>query len=661
MIKIEDIFMCDIGNWEVYKELLEKENFVPVVGAGLSIDMGIVGWNELITSLAQHVFNFGKTVDKTDKELEKELDFESKSLIKTSLDKLKELDNKDTKKPSQKAGHVKERIKVINEFVIDSKERGEKVVDLRYVFFKKLLTRGTFFSSYEAAELLQVVNQDDRHLMKCLYRIINRNKQEEGWKIGKDKAVYWLAEVLKKLRESKKEGDLDNIADCFTTNYDDILESACVKDSASEVKVEHLHGYFDAQKKPHNICLTLSDLLEGYQDKLNDREARIDNNSGIGLMERGNNDVPFLFLGTSFSESHIGQLARLRPSYGIVPLPDNNDDMDFLRDKMKKFMIGKDTTFFYPVEKESHEALVTLMHQLARDLSNGFWNNWFFMKHFPKQSNPLTNAEVEVVDKAISWLKDSGRCILSIKRGETLEFDIAEEEGKLKYNNFNILYFICEKLKEEFKRPKWSEYCEIEESFKVEYQEDPEPLGNTIYIYRKEEELDDHWTNFKEQIEHWYSEEGRERWEYKIIRFILSYEESERVRDFYMTCAVKKMRNKLNYCRGHDIELGPLHYDVTWSKIMDYLSAAMKFQEIEKDDKELEHINLAFQGSFAEEWKNISIISSLEALYSHQYDLSKDFIPDKFDRRTSIVSNSFRENDNKVNEKENTKELTKKL
>lgn len=72
------------------------------------------------------------------------------------------------------------------------------------------------------------------------------------------------------------------------------------------------------------------------------------------------------------------------------------------------------------------------------------------MKHFPKQSDSLTNAEIEKVNEAISWLKDSERHILSIKKGETLEFNIAEEEGELKYYNSGILFFICEKLKEEF-------------------------------------------------------------------------------------------------------------------------------------------------------------------------------------------------------------------
>lgn len=660
MIKIEDIFKCDIGNWEVYKELLEKDNFVPVVGAGLSMDMGVVGWNELIISLAEYVFDYGKTADKTDDELEEELDFESKSLIKNSLDKLKELDKKDIEKPQQKAKHIKERIDFIKKFVLDSKKSGEKEVDLRYIFFKKLLNRGTFFSTYEAAELLQIVNDDDRHLMKCLYRIINNNKQEEGWKIEKDKAVYWLAEVLRILRESKKERDLDNIADCFTTNYDDILEKACLKESVPEVKIEHLHGYFDAQKEPHDICLSLSDLLSEYQDRLNDREARINSNSGIGLMESGNTDVPFLFLGTSFSESHIGQLARLRPSYGIVPLPGKNNEMDFLRDKMKKFMIGKDTTFFYPVEKGNHNALVILIHQLARDLSNGFWNNWFFMKHFPKQLDSLTNAEIEKVNEAISWLKDSESHILSIKKGKTLEFNIAEEEGELKYNNSGILFFICEKLKEEFKRPEWSEYCEIEETFKKWYQEDLEPLGNTIYIYRKEEESEDHWMKFKRQIKDWYSEKGRERWEYKIVRFILSYDERKEVQNGFTACSIEKIRDKLVGNRGHDIELSPLYEDAIWDKIMDIMSIAIKFQDIKKDDEEWRDVNLSSQDSFVEEWKNFSDISLLEALYSYRYSLSEGFITDKFDGRPSFVGNSLKGNDDKVNKKENVKELTKK-
>ena len=658
MIKIEDIFKCDIGNWEVYKELLERHDFVPVVGAGLSIDMGVVGWNELIVSLAEYVFDYGKTPDKTDDEMEQQLTEDCKFLIRNNLEKLEELDKKDTDKPLQKAKHVKERRDLINSFISESKKSGEKVVDLRYIFFKKLLNRGTFFSSYEAAELLQIANNDERHLMKCLHRIINKNRQEEGWKIEKDKAVYWLAEVLKILRKSKNERDLDNIADCFTTNYDDILEKACLKEPVSEVKIEHLHGYFDVQEEPHDICLTLSDLLREYQDKLNDREARIDGNRGIGLMESGNTDVPFLFLGTSFSESHIGQLARLRPSYGIAPLPDNNNEMDFLRDKMKKFMIGKDATIFYPVEGKSHKALVILLRQLARDLCHGLWNNWFFMKHFPNQMNHFSDIDVEIVDKAISWLKDSGKCILSIKKGKTLNF--IEEEGALKYYNSDILYFICEKLKEEFKRPEWSEYCEIEEAFKEGYQEDLEPLGNTIYIYRKEEELEECWTKFKGQIENWYSEQGRESWEYKIIRFVLSDEEKKRINDAYSTCAAEKLKGKVVESIEWDIELRPLLGNANWNLIIKYLFNDMKFQEIEKDDKTWKDSNLTSRDMLMEESKEIFSDQSLEGLHFYQYGLGKEVIPEKQNERISLDGNLLKENVDKNEEKEKVKELTKK-
>lgn len=214
-------------------------------------------------------------------------------------------------------------------------------------------------------------------------------------------------------------------------------------------------------------------------------------------------------------------------------------------------------------------------------------------------------------------------------------------------------------LKKSFKRPEWSEYCEIEETFKKWYQEDLEPLGNTIYIYRKEEESEDYWMKFKRQIKDWYSEEGRERWEYKIVRFILSYDERKEVQNGFMACSIEKIRDKLEGNRGHDIELSPLYEDAIWDKIMDIMSIAIKFQDIKKDDEEWRDVSLSSQDSFVEEWKNFSD-RLLEALYSYRYGLSEGVITDKFDGRLSFVGNSLKENNDKVNKEENVKELTKK-
>lgn len=55
MIKIEDIFESHIENWKVYNKLLEKNFFVPVVGAGLSAGIGIGDWNKLLITLAKKV------------------------------------------------------------------------------------------------------------------------------------------------------------------------------------------------------------------------------------------------------------------------------------------------------------------------------------------------------------------------------------------------------------------------------------------------------------------------------------------------------------------------------------------------------------------------------------------------------------------------------
>lgn len=543
MIKIEDIFDCHIENWKVYNTLLEKNFFVPVVGAGLSVGIGVGDWNKLIITLAKKVFTFWdkKTIDEIEEKLDKtkgnldrivqemdvllqECDEKDRKLVQDSLDGLKKIDEKDRRKPEQKAVHIQERITLINTFFQEGK-RGRDFVKVGYAFFYKLLNREAYFSTYEAAEILKVVNKDDQYLMKHLYEIINQNRQKGKWEIGEDKAVYWLAEILKILKESKENQNRANIVDCFTTNYDDIIESACLMTSDIEVKVEHLHGKFDSQSNPNHICLTLSDLLEEYQSKLNDVEASINRNRGINLMERGNSDIPFLFLGTSFSENHIGRLVISGTSYGISPFSDVTEKIMYL-ERMEKFGIGNDAAFCYPVENWNHDALVVLLHQLARDLKKKFWNDWTDMDYLPKPSEPVTKLEMHMIEKAVLWLKNyNENIVLYVEKGKECEF--ISEEQKLVFCGSGITYNICKKIKEEFMRPRWSMYWETD---KFEYEkDDTEPLGDTLYIYLKVSESEEDWEKFKNQVESWYSEPQKSGWKYKIVRFKLSLEEREEI------------------------------------------------------------------------------------------------------------------------------------
>lgn len=536
MIKIEDIFDCHIENWKVYDTLLKKNFFVPVVGAGLSAGIGVGDWNRLIIALAKKVFAFWdkKTIEEIEKKLSEtegnldkivqemdvllqECNEKCRTLIQESLDGLKKIDEKDRRRPEQKAAHVQDRITLINAFFQEGKREGD-FVKVGYAFFYKLLNREAYFSTYEAAELLKVVNKDDQYLMSHLYEVINQNKQSEKWEIEEDKAVYWLAEILIILKESEENQNRANIVDCFTTNYDDIIESACLMTSDMGVKVEHLHGKFDSQGNPIHICLTLSDLLEEYQSKLNEAKTSISGNRGIGLMERGNSDIPFLFLGTSFSENHIGRLVISGTSYGISPFPNVEEKIMYL-ERMEKFGIGNDAAICYPVNSWNHEALVVLLHQLARDLRKKFWNDWTCMDILVNPSEPITELETHMIEEAVLWLKNfNENTVLYVGEGEKCEFISVEQ--KLVFCRSGIIYNICKKLKEEFMRPQWSMYWETD---KFEYEkEDTEPLGDTLYIYLKVNESEEDWEKFKRQIEKWYSEPQKNGWKYKIVRFKLS-------------------------------------------------------------------------------------------------------------------------------------------
>lgn len=541
MIKIEDIFESHTENWKVYNTLLEKKFFVPVVGAGLSVGIGIGDWNKLLITLAKKVFTFWdkKTIEEIEEELGKtegnlnkivqemnvllqKCDESGRNLVQKCLDGLKEIDEKDKREPKKKEEHIQERINLISKFYQEGK-RERDFVKIGYVLFYKLLNRKAYFSTYEAAEILNVVSTNRQYLRKYLYEVVSPNGKKRKWKIGEDKAVYWLADILVILKESKENQNRSNVVDCFTTNYDDIIESACLMISDTEVKVEHLHGKFDTQENPNLICLTLSDLLEIYSGKLD--EVKLSRNRGIDLMERGNSDIPFLFLGTSFSENHIGRLVISGTSYGISPFADVVEKIMYL-ERMDKFGIGNAAAFFYPVENWNHDALVVLLHQLARDLKKKFWNDWTDMDYLPKPIEPVTELVTHMIENAVHWLKNCDENeVLYIEEGKQCEF--IPEKKKLIFCGSGMVYNICKKIKEEFIRPRWSSYWETD---KFEFErDDTEPLGDTLYIYLKVDESEEDFEKFKRQVESWYSKPQKNSWRYRLVRFKLSKEEKEEI------------------------------------------------------------------------------------------------------------------------------------
>lgn len=587
-MKIEDIFKYKARNWDIYQKLLELEYFIPFVGAGLSIDMGLGGWNDLLISLAKYVFDDQTLTAMTDIELEQHLDDADKCLIWKTIGDLQNCDERDNNNPQEALENIKNRIQYINDFVEESREKSTKSSAMQYFIFKKLLFRESFFSSYEAAELLKNLNRDDEDFYGLLYNIVYKNKTDNGWSIGPDKAVWWLAKILEIMRESPYRGEYRKNTDCFTTNYDDILESACDQNKEKIPKITHLHGYFDAGKKPIDICLTLSDLLEKYGTYLNNGKLHRNYEQINNVITSNIESKPFLFLGTSFSESHIGRVMfEFGISYGIVPWTENKSEQTVLLEKLSRFSLGKAHTVFYPVIDGSHEALVRLLHQLTRDLNNKLWNNWLGIEDFSEITKKLHYEDRQVVENAINWLKEPGSRILHIQRENIFYFEPNSQERTertLYYNDLDFLYDICMELKKTFSRPDWSEYSEIEDDYETtSYDEDCEPLGNTIYIYRKAYRKQDNWNEFKRKVENWYAKEDKKDWEYKIVRFILTDLEQLNIQGILTKKSLINLIPNINTRQDNENIMSQIYSTINdvWN---DILQAAHKEKNLQKTE-----------------------------------------------------------------------------
>lgn len=521
MIKIEEILGTPTSNWDTYERLRDTKYFVPFVG-GLSAGIGSGSWNDLLRALAERVIYLGLPETSEENRRKRKLDVRSRLLRDFYLRRLKKYDKLDEKDEKRTTAHIEQRIKTIKDFVRKSeKEKTGKKYSLQYSFFEALLTKQTPFSSYEAAEVLWVV---DDHLHQYLYDAVMKKRAGQDWKIGEEHAAYWLVEILKVLAAHPDRNR--ESYDCYTTNYDDILESACAEGEAGDIRIRHLHGYFDSNGNPQDICLTLTDLLGQYGDGLN-VEPRPPHIPNVYKDEK----PPLLFLGTSFSEGHIGRMTQqLRPdSYAIVSLSDlwkadRDGTVDALKAKMESFRIPGGQIIFYPAEGGNHEALPVLLRQLARDLGDNLWNDWSFRDGLRLLGREPTEKEKETINDALSYLKNYKNATLLIKKGKPLKTEIVDNKITLRCPDSGILYFICQKLKESFPRRDWSEYSETGKAADERYPIDREPLGNTIYIYWKEASPRD-WHAFTADICGQYSRKGRETWEYRIVKFDFGYRE----------------------------------------------------------------------------------------------------------------------------------------
>ena len=253
------------------------------------------------------------------------------------------------------------------------------------------------------------------------------------------------------------------------------------------IKVRAIHGDFKGNSK--DICISLSDLIRKYGNQLNYKER-----DGSQLETDLTDCVAyptFLFLGTSFSESHIGRIVDIvnyKTEHYAVLAQETRDDINENHKviyRAGKFNVPAENIFFYPQINGKHVLLVDLLHQLSRDLESTVWNA--DLKPELKQlrdslypSDAIVNEGV--LDQAITWLKDQDSLrILTIELSDEASFNV--EKGELNCNRvICYLYRLFERIANEFTRPQWST-CIISDSVNMD---DINPLGDSIYYYFEE-------------------------------------------------------------------------------------------------------------------------------------------------------------------------------
>lgn len=493
MIKFEEIINYHFNNINVYTQLREKD-FIPFVGAGLSAGIGVGDWNMLLVSLGNNVYEtiIGDQIDV--------------SSIELSYDKKKKFDvfYEEFEKIAQNAEIEDEYKRItmelemlnraINESFDDSKE-------LVFYLFKRLLNSKHKYASYEAAEVLKIFAGEI--IYQELEKIVNLGKLGgRFWKVSDDKAVYWLCYVIRYMNWKDNERTMD----CVTTNYDNILEDTYRNlpgnNGEWEFKLQHLHGNInDENEKKY---LTLSDIKTKYEGFFH----------GSLVMQSGllqHQIIPYLFLGTSFSEDHIARYLDLsRESIGVenchmvnnyaIVGDENREDITRINRITKAFGIKSDTTLYYPVQNNDHTSLVTLLHQLARDKKKAEWNNWENIQILYNNRQTELQDVPEYLNRAITWLyDDESKSIryLYVKNGERSSF--VQNKGLTVVNITELQQFISliknsQVVYEENKRRyKFSVFYKLmfgdsyEKYIDVLGKSDTVPVGDSTYLLFCEE------------------------------------------------------------------------------------------------------------------------------------------------------------------------------
>ena len=395
MKKIEDIINYHYKNVDVYMQLKEID-FIPFVGAGLSAGIGIGSWHELLVSLAEKVYE--KRIGISCNLDEITLNEKEQQIFNDFYTRFEEIvQNKQIENEYEKISQELDALKkAIPKGFNYSKE-------LIFSLFKKLLESKHLYASYEAAEVLKLFAEQDTYF--GLKKIINKGKtDEDSWNVSDDKAVYWLCKIIQYMKRKNGEGHIN----CVTTNYDDIIEETYKRQcnvNNSTIKLIYLHG--NINENEDNKCLALSDIYCKYEGYFQGPSVAM---TGLQQYPR----IPYLFLGTSFSEDHIARYLNI-DKIGAATNDDNVLNFAIAGDEDRKnitaiqhitkaFGVIANTIFFYPLKNKDHTALVTLLHQLARDKKEDEWNNW---KKIKFQIGEYSGDMSEHIVSAITWLYGS--------------------------------------------------------------------------------------------------------------------------------------------------------------------------------------------------------------------------------------------------------------
>ena len=364
MKKFEEILKYHPQNLIIYEQLVSNQ-FIPFVGAGLSAGIGIGSWKDLFITIAKEICSnrIGRTgkINWDTGELLSESDI---GKVNSYCDKIREIENRIGPETEL------DRIGMICECLVECVQKNNETsfsYQIIFSLFVKILNSDCKYSAYSAGEILKLEEDTVYDILKK--QVCKARRKARHWKVSKDKAVYWLCYIIKYLKID------ENIFrfKCVTINFDNIIEDVYRElfpiDKQDENLIFHLQGSVDDEDN-EKLCVALSDLRRLYPEQLDKPVHK-------RVLLQQTDFLPYLFLGTSFSEDHIGRLLHEVESgnnFAIVGV-NNNIEKEVVLKKGKAFHLDYRTVVYYGAENGDHSELVTLLHQLARDKA-GIWNNW---------------------------------------------------------------------------------------------------------------------------------------------------------------------------------------------------------------------------------------------------------------------------------------------